>query len=83
MPKKDFEKVCMEYGFTNFWELLESSRDEESGGRSQAPRGKETYPEPGLGATKSANAASDWDSWKQGFPTLPMLIKGHSLLLGQ
>lgn len=23
MPKKDFEKICMEYGFTNFWGLLE------------------------------------------------------------
>lgn len=22
MPKKDFEKVCMEYGFTDFWGLL-------------------------------------------------------------
>ena len=35
MPKKDFEKVCMEYGFTNFRGLLKKLK-----GRSVATRGK-------------------------------------------
>lgn len=74
MPKKDFEKVCMEYGFTSFRGLLRKLKGmKEVEVEVSGPQGGGGC-RPGLGLTNSASA-SGTPGGKVSSPC-PCLVKG-------